>query len=273
MTTQLPVASRTETYVIKGGRSGRDRLRVLSSVLAVSTETLLDAAGIAGDARCLDLGCGGGDVSVRLARRAGHVIGIDRDAAIIDIARAEAVASGIANVDYMVGDVDALPDDLGPFDVVYARFLLCHLPDPEAALRNAIGLCRPGGTVIVEDADISGTLCWPPSSAFERSIVVYSTVGRSQGGYPYFGRRLPTMMHVAGIRDGHVSIAQPGALRGESKRIQLLTLVNITDTAVALGVATPEELEQLAADMAELTDRDDTYITTARVFQTWGRRP
>ena len=55
----------TEThYIIRGGEAGRERLRLLSRILGVrSTGALLDEVGVRDGARCLDAGCGGGDVT------------------------------------------------------------------------------------------------------------------------------------------------------------------------------------------------------------------
>ena len=76
-------------YVIRGGLEGRERLRVLARVMSPTTSSLLDRIGIAPDSRCLDLGCGGGDVTVSLAARVprGVVVGVDFDDAKIDLAR------------------------------------------------------------------------------------------------------------------------------------------------------------------------------------------
>lgn len=60
-----------EHYAISGGMKGRERLALLSSILAASTGRLLDLAGDSAGARRLDAGCGGGDVALELARRAG----------------------------------------------------------------------------------------------------------------------------------------------------------------------------------------------------------
>src|SRR5689334_10802587 len=120
------------TYVIRGGVAGRERLRLLARVMWPTTEALLARVGFAPDARCLDVGCGGGDFTVALASLVpgGSVVGVDIDETKLAIARDEAAAARVANVVYRVGDV-TLPS-LGDesFDVVYARFLLTHLPDP-----------------------------------------------------------------------------------------------------------------------------------------------
>ena len=64
-------ASQPQTYIIRGGKKGRERLGTLSRILAPSTNDVLDRAGVGVGAQIIDLGCGGGDVTLELARRAG----------------------------------------------------------------------------------------------------------------------------------------------------------------------------------------------------------
>ena len=87
-------------YIIRGGLAGRERLRLLARVMQPTTEELFDRVGVASDARCLDVGCGGGDVTTLLAGRAsrGSVVGVDVDDAKLELCREEAAAAGIANV-------------------------------------------------------------------------------------------------------------------------------------------------------------------------------
>lgn len=87
-------------YVIRGGIEGRERLRILSRVMEPSTKALLDRLGLRDGSICADVGCGGGDVSLELARRVaptGHVIAFDIDQAKLDLARAEAKTSGFVS--------------------------------------------------------------------------------------------------------------------------------------------------------------------------------
>ena len=55
-------------YIIRGGIKGRERLRMLSRIMQSATLNLLQRAGIRPGMTCLDVGCGGGDVSLELAR-------------------------------------------------------------------------------------------------------------------------------------------------------------------------------------------------------------
>src|SRR5688572_15686623 len=122
-------APELEHYVIRGGMEGRERLRLLSRVLHRTTADVLERAGVRRGMRCLDMGCGGGDVTCQIALVAGSdgsVVGADADQEKIDIARKEAAESGLANVEYRLAD--AIRDPFPPeFEAVYARFLLTHL--------------------------------------------------------------------------------------------------------------------------------------------------
>jgi 2-polyprenyl-3-methyl-5-hydroxy-6-metoxy-1,4-benzoquinol methylase len=85
---------------------------------------------------CLDVGCGGGDVSVELARLVapgGRVVAIDLDEVKIDIARREAAAQQISNVDFRVANLeDCVLGEV--FDVAHARFVFTHLRNPKEVL-------------------------------------------------------------------------------------------------------------------------------------------
>jgi SAM-dependent methyltransferase len=100
----------------------------------------------AGD-RLLDVGCGCGDTTIELARRAGdggHVVGIDLSAAMLDRARVRSAEAGVGTVEFLQADAqtDALPDGL---DGLYSRFGVMFFDDPPAAFTNLARALRPGG--------------------------------------------------------------------------------------------------------------------------------
>ena len=99
-------------------------------------------------ARAVDLGCGFGDSTRRLAELVGpegHVTGIDSSARFIATATAEAAEAGVGNVEFRVADVQA--GDLGgPYGAAYARFGTMFFANPVAALRNIRRAIAPGGT-------------------------------------------------------------------------------------------------------------------------------
>ncbi len=99
--------------------------------------------------RVLDIGCGFGDTTRRLAELVGadgEAVGIDVSGPFVDLAREEAAAAGVANVEYRVGDVQIA--DLGePYDYVFSRMGVMFFAGPVQALRNIRAAMRPGGRV------------------------------------------------------------------------------------------------------------------------------
>jgi 2-polyprenyl-3-methyl-5-hydroxy-6-metoxy-1,4-benzoquinol methylase len=83
-------------YVIRGGRDGYNRLLVLARASWPDTAALFDRAGIGPGMQCVDLGCGGGEVTFELARLVapgGSVTGVDMDEVKLDLARKAAVSA------------------------------------------------------------------------------------------------------------------------------------------------------------------------------------
>src|SRR3954452_18358246 len=188
-------------YAIRGGVAGRERLRILARTLHPSTSALFDRLGIGAGLRCLDVGCGGGDVTLELARRVGprgRVVGVDIDEAKLDMARQEAAAQGIANVDFRTLDIRNAEADTN-FDLVYVRFLLSHLADPAGAIATFSRALRPGGQLIVEDIHFKGSFAWPETAAFRRYCELYCAVVHKRGGDPDVGPRLPILLADGGF--------------------------------------------------------------------------
>jgi ubiquinone/menaquinone biosynthesis C-methylase UbiE len=100
----------------------------------------------AGD-RVLDLGCGFGDTTQRIAELVGprgRVVGVDAAPRFISVARREAAQAGLANAAFLVADVQVgLPD--GGFDYAFSRFGTMFFANPVAALRNVRRALVPGG--------------------------------------------------------------------------------------------------------------------------------
>jgi len=98
-----------ERYVLRGGRWGYDRLQLLARARRADTLELFGRAGIRPGLRCLDLGCGGGEVSFELARLTGpdgSVTGIDMDEVKLALAREAAGGKGLANVEFRAANVN-----------------------------------------------------------------------------------------------------------------------------------------------------------------------
>jgi SAM-dependent methyltransferase len=262
-------------YLIRGGVDGRVRLRVLARVMWPTTRELLARIRVAEDARCLDVGCGGGDVTIPLARLVprGHVVGTDVDDVKLELARAEALPAGVENVEFRHEDVTEPPRRAEWFDLIYARFLLTHLPDPAEVMARLVARLRPGGVLVVEDIDCSGHFCHPASAAFRRYVELYATAARARGGDPDIGPKLPSLLARAGLDELGMHVVQPAGFQGDATIIAPITLQAIGDAVVDAGLATTQELTQLHGELSAYARTPGTVMSLPRVVQAWGRRP
>jgi SAM-dependent methyltransferase len=129
-----------ETFNASRAMSSEETLHSLLTLLPLSP-----------DQRWLDVACGPGLVARAMAPKVASVVGVDVTPAMVELARAEAAAAGLANVEFRLGDVGRLdlPDDA--FDGAICRFAFHHIPVPGRVLAEMARVVRPGGWVVVSD--------------------------------------------------------------------------------------------------------------------------
>jgi ubiquinone/menaquinone biosynthesis C-methylase UbiE len=99
--------------------------------------------------RAVDVGCGFGDTAIELAKRVGptgSVLGIDCCETFLEIARGDAAAAGVENVEFVNADVQFYPFE-GDFDFCFSRFGTQFFENPVAGLKSMRRALKPGGTM------------------------------------------------------------------------------------------------------------------------------
>lgn len=103
-------------------------------------------------ARALDLGCGGGHVSYRVAPHVAEVVAVDVSSRMLETVASAAAERGLRNIFTQQSAAEKLPFDDARFDLVLSRFSAHHWRDLEAALREARRVLAPGGRAIFIDS-------------------------------------------------------------------------------------------------------------------------
>ncbi|HTZ58376.1 MAG TPA: class I SAM-dependent methyltransferase [Acidobacteriaceae bacterium] len=262
-------------YSLRGGVEGRERLRILGRVMRPTANALLQRAGLCGGKKCLDAGCGGGDLAFDMARivgASGSVVGIDIDTKALDLARAEAADLGLANIEFRQADITE--SSFAPeFDLVHARFLLSHLPDPAEALLRLWGALRPGGVVVLEDTDFRGHFSYPELPALDRFVELYGQLLRRRGADSNIGARLPSLVAGAGFENVQMNIVQPAGITGEVKLMTPITMENIGPAVIAAGLAPSHEIAELVNALYEYARTPGTVGCLPRVMEVWATKP
>jgi SAM-dependent methyltransferase len=151
--------------------------------------TALDRLGLREGWRCVDVGAGGGDVTVALAEvvgRDGRVYAVDADPRARDEVAKAAAASGQAQVVAITQAAEELllPE---PVDLAFCRFVLMHVLDPVVVLRRMGACVRANGWVVAQE---------PVTSAGRVGGRPLSMPGAR---HPDVGARLPALVAEAGL--------------------------------------------------------------------------
>jgi SAM-dependent methyltransferase len=262
----------TGKYALATGEAAAHRLRILHDLYGPGTRRVLLEAGLRPGMRVADLGCGVGMVTAALAELVGpegHVVGIDASGAQLAEARARL---GGAHVSFVEASATATGLPPGSFDLVYCRFLLIHLPEPERALREMFTLLRPNGILVCEDGDLTSAGSEPPSALGAFSDL-WGRLGPVKGVDYTLGRRLFQMVLAAGFPAPEVAFNQPVRARGEDKRLLELSVAEAGPAFVEAGLITAEALERNLAESRRLAADETVLAVMPRMTQVWARKP
>lgn len=163
----------------------------------------------------VDVGCGYGYIGrayLPYISPGGRVIGIDREAPLVEEARARAAQDGLGDCfTFLTGDACALPLPDGFADVAYCQTLLMHVAEPGKCLAELVRITKPGGVVVCNEPDHRGTSAGYNSALpYQRDEFIEDLVAgmiemdgrreRGRGDYA-IGSRVPEMMFKLGLVD------------------------------------------------------------------------
>jgi SAM-dependent methyltransferase len=251
--------------VEEGADLEQERLGELATVFDGGSTRVLERFVEPGH-RCLEVGTGGGSIARWLAERvgpSGSVVATDVDL--------QFAGEPPANVELRQHDITT--DDLpaGSFDVAHARGVLQHLDRRDDALRRMVAATRPGGWVVVEDADFAtfeGPDTPEPFATVARAL--NDAYAAMSGHDRYLGRRMLGFLQAAGLEDvaadGRVFTMQGGTPSAE----WYVRGIERGGPAMVAAGAIEESLFETALAQA----RDPAFTALSPIaMAAWGRVP
>lgn len=214
--------------------------------------------------RVLDCGCGPGTITVGLAQivAAGHVVGLDREAAELEQARHYAEQQRVANIEFQLGNVYELPFPDGAFDAVFAHAVLQHLAEPQQALGEMRRVLKPGGLIGVREEDRDADLVYPFPPRLRETHALLMRFWQQVGGDPYLPKRYRAVLREAGFTRIHMTASCEYRSTRKATRTWTNVLVQFIRNPTFVELATNQ-------GWADETARDEMVAA----LQTWSDHP
>jgi ubiquinone/menaquinone biosynthesis C-methylase UbiE len=238
----------THDYLLPRTAEEYDRLRAQARMWEPGTIRLLERVGLGAGARCLDVGCGPGEVMRLMAERvgpAGHVTGVDADAALGAHAITALHAAGQHQCSFEALDIEGTePIPGGPYDLVYARLLFLYVDDELMILRRLWESVAPGGHLVVQEHDLQSGSLVPELAIGEEFFRVVRGTFAASGADMRLGLRLPALFDAGGlgVPDGVDVATFAGLLRDVAPRFEAVYRA-ILPAALQLGITTRDAAE------------------------------
>lgn len=267
-----------EQYFL-GYRSAEwERLREQAEDFRSEAAWLFDQVGPLDGKTVVELGVGPRGCLDELAGRVGPdgtVIGVERDAQSVELARKFVVDRTLDNVDVRHGDARATGLPGNSFDLVTERLILHNVPRPEEIVAEAVRLARPGGWVAFHEGDRVGQVCDPPAESWNRLMDVTQRYADRNMIDVFMGRRLPGLLRRAGVVDVRVRpVLYIDHEPGHSRRMVLADFAeNLRDRLITSELITREEFDDLHAALRRHLADPGTNVISHLYVQAWGRKP
>jgi len=264
--------TRTDGYLLDNRPTEvEQRFDASATLFDPTTFRHIQRFGIGSGWRCWEVGAGGTSVVSWLAKKVGptgRVIATDTDTSWV-------ASAARPPVEVRVHDVGAEEPPGEGFDLVHARLVLVHVVDRdrERALRSMVKALRPGGRLLVEEADpaLQPLLCLdehgPDQQLANRLRQGLRGLLAERGADLTYGRKLPRLLREAGLTgveaDAYFPITSPACAALESTTIR-----QIREQLVTAGLATHEEIDRHLANVAA----GSMDLATAPMISAWGRK-
>ena len=266
-----------DQYVL-GYRPGeQERLQQQAQQLAHESSWLFDQIGVAIGARVVEIGCGPHGCLELLSERvgpSGSVVGVERSAEAVALARKLVAERGLGNVEVLERDARSTGLSRAAFHLATSRLVLVNVPQPEQIVAEAAALVRPGGWVAFHEADYVSHVCDPPLDAWTRLVELLQTYSERNGIDPLIGRKLPRLLREAGLIDVRVNPLIHVYPPGHGRRSILLDFAeNLSERIIAEKLVGERELTDLKGALSRHLADPNTLVVSHLYFQAWGRKP
>ncbi|MBN2224871.1 MAG: methyltransferase domain-containing protein [Deltaproteobacteria bacterium] len=182
------------------GTSDTEQLR-LGLLNRITNDSFIRYLGDLSESRVCDFGCGLGNLIAAVTGRFPGAVISGIEISEQQLKSAQETNRRHPNVTLIRGDAlkSGLPADA--FDLTYCRYLLEHVADPVAAVKEMLRVTRPGGTVACQENDLHNVIYYPDIDGLDLLMGQFCRLQMELSGDPFVGRKLFDIFRRAGASD------------------------------------------------------------------------
>jgi len=253
-------------YMLATGALAAKRLDLQDRLFSKSSHQHLAKAGLAKGKIICDIGCGSGIMTEYLAKEvgeAGHVYAMDISQKQLDVVEERIKACGLKNVTYILGDIterNNLPK--AEADIIYSRFLLMHLKNPQVAIENMKSILKPKGVIVSQEPIWQTNQSSLHQEMFKDYVTSIIALGKYKGLDYSIGKRLKNLLEHVGFAKTEVNITAQKFPAKESKPLLALGLAEWAPSAIAAEILTQEKIDSWQEVISSINEEDESFYLT-----------
>ena len=225
-------------------------------------------------AEVLSVGCGPGVILSAVTNLDASIRATGIDVSEVRLQQAREKNRENPRVQFVCGDAHSMEFKSDNFDLVYCRMLLQYLKEKERAVSEMARVCKPGGTVLLQDLD--GQLLWhyPEDPSVQRMLEKVVAALGATGFDPFVGRKLFWLARNSGLRNIEVQAECYHLIAGEAEPHileQWELKLEIAKPQLARVLGSERKAEEQSLAFLEYLRRPDT-LTYSTVFTVAGEK-
>ncbi|HEV8083105.1 MAG TPA: methyltransferase domain-containing protein [Chitinophagaceae bacterium] len=256
------------TYAIE--ETNLERQHLLAEFLNPISLKALETITLPKNATILDIGCGPGDTTLMLNERfqGSTITGLDGDASLIETAIEEKKLL-CPNLDFVCGDALHLPFEDNSFDFVFSRYMLHHIHNSIAALKEMKRVCKHAAIVFAQDPDANFFQSYPENTTYPKfkevinHLFADALIGRKLISY-FKSLQLKNIQHnVQTILADHKTVL---------KKFYRMTTEAMSNAILQKKLLTKYKLNELIKELEEIEHDEDAIVLTHPIIAVWGTK-
>jgi SAM-dependent methyltransferase len=263
-------------YILGGNKNELERLEFQHKVWKDVTDKFLKKLKVQNGWKCLDVGAGPGFVSFELRELSGdkgEVTALEPLEMYVQNIQLVVTKNSWKNFKVISENVEDAKLEEDYFDLIFVRWVIDFLPEPEKIILKLIASLKKGGIIAIQDYVYEGLALHPRGGAFDNAHKAVMKYYRSGGGDPYFPVKLSKI-----FRDNKIELIEftPNILAGRSDSDVFqwgnLFFTNHLPKMIKDNFVSKSEGEALLNDWIEHKKNPDAYFFTPVVVNAAGKK-